>query len=339
VVFKVNLDEPYVLKNTPLNTILWEVFYMDILKMKRNVSMTVQDGFERFIRIKKANNVSKETIIYYDRGFKYFSEFFDVSQNCDTITPDTYYDYIEHLHKTRTVNSITLNTYLGALRTLFYFFMEEEYMKRFSIKLLKKEKKIKETYTDEELNRVLAKPNLKTCTFAEYRNWTMTNYFLGTGNRLRTTINVKVGHIDFENSLIFMGKTKNGKQQLIPMSKTLSEILQEYLIYRKGTADDYLFCSSRGKQLTRDGTSTNIRKYNLSRGITTTSIHAYRHTFAKKWILNGGDIFRLQKILGHSSMDMVKNYVEMFSDDLQKDFDVFNPLENLSQNKGKLIKM
>jgi len=312
---------------------------MEMLKIQRNISMNAKEGFDRFIRVKKAKNLSPETIEHYQIDFRYFSEFFDVSQKCDTITLDTYYAYIEHLQNTRKANSITLNTYLGSLRTILYFFMDEGYMERFPIKLLKKERKIKETYTDEELNRVLAKPNLKTCTFAEYRNWVMANYFLGTGNRLKTALNLKIGHIDFENSLIFMGKTKNGRQQLIPMSKTLSKVLQEYLIYRKGTADDYLFCNSHGKQLTRDGTITNIRKYNLSKGITTTSIHAYRHTFAKKWILNGGDIFRLQKILGHSSMDMVKNYVEMFSDDLQKDFDIFNPLDNLSQNKGTLIKM
>ena len=161
----------------------------------------------------------------------------------------------------------------------------------------------------------------------------MANYFLATGNRLRTAINLQIGHLDFENNLVFMGKTKNGRQQLIPMSKSLSEILQEYLIYRKGKADEYVFCDCRGKQLTRDGTTTIINKFHRSRGVEKTSVHAYRHTFAKKWILNGGDIFRLQKILGHSSVEMVKNYVEMFSNDLQQDFDVFNPLDNFMKDK------
>ena len=54
-----------------------------------------------------------------------------------------------------------------------------------------------------------------------------------------------------------------------------------------------------------------------------------RHTFAKKWILNGGDIMRLQTILGHSSIEMVKEYVNMFGGDLKKDFDKFNPLESM----------
>lgn len=310
------------------------------IQMESNSNITVQEGFDKLIRIKRAKNLSPDTISHYEVHFKYFSEFFDPTKPCNTITKDTYYEYIEHLQETRNANAITINTYLGSLRSILYFFMEEGYMPQFSVKLLKAEKKIKETYTDDELSKILQKPNLKTCRFTEYRNWVMANYFLATGNRLRTALNLQIGHLDFENNLIFMGKTKNGRQQLIPMSKSLSEILREFLIYRKGENDDYVFCDSYGKQLTRDGTTTIISKFHRSRGVDRTSIHAYRHTFAKKWILNGGDIFRLQKILGHSSMDMVKNYVEMFSNDLQQDFDVFNPLDNfIKDSKGERIKM
>lgn len=38
-------------------------------------------------------------------------------------------------------------------------------------------------------------------------------------------------------------------------------------------------------------------------------------------IRKGGYIFRLQKILGHSDIEVVRNYVEMFAEDLKKDFD------------------
>jgi len=44
-----------------------------------------------------------------------------------------------------------------------------------------------------------------------------------------------------------------------------------------------------------------------------------------------GDIFRLQKLLGHKSMEIVKEYVNMFNADLQKDFNEFNPLEKFSK--------
>jgi len=53
----------------------------------------------------------------------------------------------------------------------------------------------------------------------------------------------------------------------------------------------------------------------------------------------GGDIFRLQKLLGHKSMEIVKEYVNMFNTDLQRDFDEFNPLEKFSKvNKSISMK-
>ena len=66
----------------------------------------------------------------------------------------------------------------------------------------------------------------------------------------------------------------------------------------------------------------------------------FRHLFAKTWILNGGDIFRLQKLLGHSSMDIVREYVNMFNNDMQRDYNSFNPLETLAKNnRGSTIKL
>lgn len=57
-----------------------------------------------------------------------------------------------------------------------------------------------------------------------------------------------------------------------------------------------------------------------------------RHSFSKQYILNHGDVFKLQKILNHSDLDMVRNYVNMFTSDIQKDFNEFNPLETLNKH-------
>ena len=116
------------------------------------------------------------------------------------------------------------------------------------------------------------------------------------------------------------------------MSTTLRSVLIEYLKYRNGNDDDYLFCSIYGQKFTRDGLRTAIQMYNHNRGIKKTSIHLFRHTFAKNWIMNGGDIFRLQKILGHSSLEMVKEYVAIFGVDIKENFDSFNALEKHTKN-------
>ena len=313
---------------------------METITMDRTSNKTVQEGYDRYIRLKKLANLSEETIRDYETCFRYFARFYDPSQSCSSITRDTVYDYIEHLQKNTNASPITINTYLKGLRTLLYYFMEEGYTKRFKIQLLRVEKPVKETYTEEELEKLLQKPNIKKCNFSEYRTWVLSNYLFATGNRIRTALGVKIKDLDFENQLILLSTTKNKRQQIVPMSSHLSAILQEYLLYRKGTPEDYLFCSIHGKQLTRDGATTVLYRYNKKRGVEKTSAHAYRHTFAKYWILNHGDSFRLQKLLGHRSMEMVRNYVEMFNDDLSRDFEYFNPLDNFAKDRNKdVIKM
>nr|WP_294485586.1 tyrosine-type recombinase/integrase [uncultured Anaerosporobacter sp.] len=157
--------------------------------------------------------------------------------------------------------------------------------------------------------------------------------------RISSALEVKICNLDFENCLILMNKSKNRKAQIIPMSNALVEVLQEYLEYRQGESDDYLFCNAYGRKATIRAVQDNITHYNNKRGVLKASAHLYRHTFAKKWILNGGDIFRLQKILGHSSLDIVKNYVQMYGSDISVDFDKYNPLDNLVNNSKTTIKL
>lgn len=294
--------------------------------------ITVQDLYNNFVTRKKALNVTNDTVTYYNFCFRYFTAFFEKDRQVSEIDEKCYYDYITYLREKGT-KDITINTYLRGIRAIFYFGMKEGYIKDFKVELIRCQKAIKDTYTDGELDILLKKPDIKKCDFQEYRNWVMINYLMATGNRISSMLALKIGDIDFDNGLITIRKTKNRNQQIIPLSTALSGILKEYLTYRQGNIDDELFCDSYGNTLSRYGAGKSIAKYNKKRGITKTSVHLFRHTFAKKWILNGWDIFRLQKILGHSSLDIVKEYVNMFSADLQNSFDNFNPLDRMNQNK------
>lgn len=118
----------------------------------------------------------------------------------------------------------------------------------FKIRIPKVDKKLKETYTDTELNALLKKPNLKTYGFSEYKIWVFSNYLLGTGNRISTALNLKIEVIDFDSSMIALNHTKNRTAQIIPLSQTLANIMREYLKYRKGEAEDYVFCNTYGNK-------------------------------------------------------------------------------------------
>ena len=297
--------------------------------------LSLQAVFDKFIAFKKIKNLSVETIQYYEECFKFFTGYFPADQPCTDITKDICLGYIQHLRDTRPdLKGTTVNAYLRGIRAMLYYAMEQEYLPRFKVELIKAEKEIKETYSDDELARLLKKPSIKQCNFTEYRNWVLVNYLLATGNRLGTVVNLRIRDINFHDGVIVLTKTKNRQQQIIPMSQTLVKILQEYLQYRQGEPEDYLFCNQFGKQFTKDGLKCTMKKYNYSRDVEKTSLHLFRHTFAKKWIMSGGDIFRLQKLLGHSSLDVVKEYVNIFGADLKEQFDHFNPLENVYRSQN-----
>ncbi|MCL2816963.1 MAG: tyrosine-type recombinase/integrase [Clostridiales bacterium] len=290
--------------------------------------LSLQEGFEKFIQLKRAVNLSQATLEGYASSFRYFADFTGADINCKTISNNTVLEYISYLRRTRpNLANTSLNAYLRGLRAILYFLMRGGYMPKFEVSMIRAEKKIKEVYTDEELEKLLKKPNIKTSNFSEYRNWVIVCYLLGTGNRLATVCNIKIGDINFAEREIKLKSVKNKKQYIIPLSATLEKTLLEYLVYRKGNAADYLFCSTYGEQLDKEALKTAVRRYNQRRGVNKTGIHAFRHTYGKDWIKNRGDMFSLQKLLGHSSLEMVKEYVEMFAEDLKQDYDRFNPLD------------
>ena len=309
---------------------------MDKITMNKQNDMSIIEAFNLFIRKCKVNNLTEKSIFSYERKLNHFWEYIDNNNPISIVNKEMVEDYILWLRKSTDANDITINSYLRSLRAFLYYCMDCGYISYFKIKLIKAEKKIKETYTDDELERLLAKPDINNCTFSTYKTWVFENYLLGTGNRISTALNVRIADVDFDNGTITLRKTKNRKQQIIPLSSTLARILREYLEYRGGETEDVLFCNEYGEPAIEMTYQQLVRRYNIKRKVNKTSCHLFRHTFAKNWIISGGDVFRLQKILGHSGIEVTKEYVQMFGQDLQMDFEKFNPLDRMACYKHKI---
>lgn len=299
-------------------------------------NLTIGEAHDLFIRKCTVQNLSEKTLKVYKNHFGLFALTIDVNTPINSVTSAAIDDFILYLKENNKCNDTTINSYLRSIRAFLYYCMEESYLPSFNVCMIRSENKIKETYSNAELERLLTKPDINTCSFSTYKTWVFENYLLGTGNRLSTALNVRIKDIDFYNNTIILVKTKNRKQQIIPLSQSLAEILVGYLEIRGNNPDDYLFCNIYGEKGNIRSFEDLVAKYNHERGVEKTSIHLFRHTFAKHWILQGGDIFRLQKILGHSDLSVTKEYVQMFGQDLQMDFEKFNPLDNLKFNRHKI---
>lgn len=301
-------------------------------------NITFDRGYDEFIFNCRARNLRPATIQFYDNSIRSIYKFINPKMLIRDITKATVDSFIIGCQNELDIKDITIHTYLRALKAILYYFMKLGYMEKFHIALIRYDKPLIETYTDEEVKLLLKKPNKNKCNFIEFRNWVICNTLYATGMRSSNLTNLKIKDIDLDNNLISLTTTKNRKPLVIPITKSLQPILREYLAIRKGTEDDYVFCSAYGDKVTRDALNASMKIYNNSKYVNRTGIHRWRHTFAKQWILNHGDIIKLQKILNHSDLDMVRNYVNMFTKDLQKDFEEFNPLEFVSKKSIKIRK-
>ena len=205
-----------------------------ITMQKEFYSLT--EAKKEFLLDCKVKNLSKSTIKNYDECFTYFINYinnafkdFNLKQD---MSKSVVSGYIME-QKSNGLKDSTINIRIRAIRCVLYYLMRNKYINSFKISEIKENNTEIELYTDNEIQRLLKKPNMKKCSFAEYRTWVIINFLVATGVRSRSLRNIKIEDLDFDNELIHIKVTKNRKAIIIPMGKTIKKILLEYLRIRK----------------------------------------------------------------------------------------------------------
>lgn len=285
----------------------------------------------------KQCNLRAATIEHYQQSCNQFYKFFNPDMPVSQINQAMYNDYIIYL-KERLTNDVSINSYLRDLIKILHYLMSNDYLTPFKMQSIKVDKAPMQTYTDKELTSLLKKPNIKRCLFSEYQSWVITCLLFSIGIRQHSLMELRVSDIDFDNGFLNVRVTKTRKPLLIPLNKSLVNILSEYLKYRQyHNKDDWLFCNAYGQKLLKSTCYNMLYRYNKQRGIETTGLHRYRHTFAKQWILNGGNVVTLSRLLGHSNLATTQNYLNLLVSDVAKQVDEINLLDKFADKK--FIKM
>ena len=306
---------------------------MKKLKMKSSKTLTFKEGCNKYLEYCRQRNLRQGTINHYRQSYVQFFKFFDPDTPIEEIDEDAYKRYVLHLRSTLN-NDVSINSYLRDFITTMHYLMNEGYIPHFKMQSIKVDKSHIETYNEQELQLLLKKPNIKKCSFTEYQCWVMTNFLFSTAVRQRSLMNIRVKDIDFDNNVVYVNVTKNRKPLIVPLNQTMVNILTEYLKYRQHKSDeDYLFCNVFGQQLVKSTCYHKLYEYNKKRGVETTGIHRYRHTFAKQWILSGGNVVSLSQLLGHSSLEITQNYIHLLVSDVAKQVDEFNVLDRFYSRK------
>lgn len=295
--------------------------------------VTLGSAAEAFRLRCQAQNLSVGTLYWYKQLLKLFGRFLNergITVVCD-VTPTHLRQYLEAM-RARGNSTVTVERAYGGLRCFFGFLARERLIPQNPITLVEKprvERKLIKPLSMDQARLLLAQCDQKR--YDEHRLWTIMVLILDSGLRISEVIGLRRDQIDFSAGVLrVMGK--GAKEREVPFGSNAKRALWNYSARRGDIPGQDLFFVSRfGGRTCRHLLGKEFRRLGQQAGISGVRVspHTLRHTFATQYIMNGGDAFSLQQILGHSTLDMVKVYVGLANRDVALLHQKFSPMDRM----------
>lgn len=180
----------------------------------------------------------------------------------------------------------------------------------------------KATYkTSQPYNRPHYNLNTSQVEAMQSRDRAMLSIFYGCGLRRNEGVNVDVGDINFDRSILHVRKGKNYKERLVPISKTSLKYLQEYIYDHRpeivqGNKSEALFISMKARRM--DGQTILLRLKYLQHQTENEDLiekeiglHTLRHSIATHLLQAGMELESIARFLGHSTLESTQIYTHL----------------------------
>ncbi|MFH1802993.1 MAG: site-specific tyrosine recombinase/integron integrase [archaeon] len=255
------------------------------------------------------------------RNYTFFVEKFlaRIDKQPEELNEDDVKLYLSEMFDTKSKNTIML-----AAASLKFFFIEVLKKGFEGVPLPKKEKRLPEVLTKDEVRNLIESTDT-------VKSRLIVSLLYSTGLRVSELVNLKVSDLNLEDKTGWVRRGKGSKDRLFVMSDGLSKELAEYFDGR-GKQNEYVF--SKIKPLTTRNIQKIIKGARERAGIKKkTTPHTLRHSFATHLLEQGIDIRVIQAMLGHSSLSTTQVYTHISSEQLKK---VKNPFDILME-QGEAI--
>ena len=300
--------------------------------------MTFSSAIDDFLLDQRVRGNSQATIDYYSFALGLFSQFVGEDRELSDLSVLLCKQYYLHLVEDKSVNSVSIQSYIRGLRSFLRWLYNEEFIdinicEKF--KLPKATRKVIDVLSDEEIGKLLAA--LSGNEWLTVRNRLIVALMLDSGLRLNEVVTLQASHVHLnERYLIVTGK--GDKQRTVPFGEFTADTLRQYLLVTKdiGPRSNLIIKVSETlcgfEPITQATIKNMFRRLKARSGISRLYPHLLRHTFATRYLENGGNIYTLQEILGHTSLEMVKKYLHLATTRIRADFPRFSPLDNIKKD-------
>lgn len=196
------------------------------------------------------------------------------------------------------------------------------------IDLPKLKRGLPKVMSEDDVERLLSSPDVSKVQGV--RDAAMLQLLYATGLRVSELVNLEAGQLRLdEGYLIAFGK--RSKERPVPLGKVANQAVREYLggaraLLLGQRASRFLFVTSRGTAMTRQGFWKLLRGYALKAGIRGRfSPHTLRHSFATHLLGHGADLRSVQLMLGHADLTTTQIYTHVTRERLKQVYDQFHP--------------
>lgn len=296
------------------------------------ISLTMTEMFDEFMLMKKGEGLAKRTIEEYYVNYRYLMDYIGKELTAEEMTTELFVGWIEHMIEVMDYSPGTINIRIRSNRSFLRYAYEEKgwinepIHRRF--KPIKAPIDNVEALTTEEFRRLIGA--IDEDSYTGFRTKVATIVMLDTMVRVCELVDIKRQNVDFKTMSIRLeaADTKTRVGRTVPISARSAKLLSEYMNETADFGNEYVFLTYEGKRMSEATVREDLRTYGKVAKIKDKRVspHTLRHTGALFYILNGGDPFSLQKILGHSHMNMVRRYVQMTNMDVQNQHNVHSPL-------------
>lgn len=295
------------------------------------VPQTLSQVITKYIGAKKAQRFSPNTLKDYNNAFRKLKITLGDKSDLRDITALEITDF---LGQYTLLSKKTILNHHTALSSLWRWASEQGVVERNIVRLVSPPKPdFREIIPLSETEITLL---LKSAKNGDYpiRDSAILLVFLDTGIRVSEMANIQLMDINWTGQAYIVTMGKGDKERLLPISATTVKALETYFVARNVHLPLYkhngpLFLNYRGNPLTDSGIRKLLYRLSEQARIRRANPHRLRHTFAIWYLRLGGNIYALQKILGHSTLDMVKRYLAIAQTDIDLDHSHASPVTHL----------
>ena len=290
------------------------------------VTIKLSDAIEMYFVAKRAQRLSEHTLSDYDNTFRKFSTFLGKDYRIDEISPSNIANF---LASAKDVSKKTVLNYHTGLSSLWNYLVENSMIEQNIVRVVKPPRpEIKQTLPLTRRDIVALLSDIKERQF-QVRNRAIILILLDCGLRASELCSLRVMNVDLIHQRV-MVNGKGGRERKIPFSNPTKNAFQLYFTERKLSPirDRYsnIFLTVHGNVFNRNALRQLLEVIGLRAGVLNCHPHRFRHTFAIQFLRNGGNIYTLQALLGHTSLDMVKRYLAIAQTDIDRDHEKASPV-------------